>query len=99
MGLGGAFADEQLTGDLRVGATAGEQDQHLALPLGEPVELRRGARAAGGEALDQPPGQLGSDQGAAVGGGPDPEQQFPGLDTGELAYSTIASSLPRRACW
>ena len=39
VGLDGLDRDEQLLGDLLVGVAAGDQPHHLALALGEPVEV------------------------------------------------------------
>lgn len=57
--LDGLFSQEQVCRDLGVRSAAGDQDEDLGLPRGQPVEPGRGrkrARAAADEALDQPPG-------------------------------------------
>lgn len=61
---------DKAAGNLGVGQAADQQDQYFAFPFGEPAKLRRGARAAAGEALDQPARERRRDQGVAVGRGP-----------------------------
>ena len=48
MGLDRLHRDEQLLGDLLVGVAAGDQPQHLALALGEPVQVLVDRRGVGG---------------------------------------------------
>ena len=47
VGLDRRLADHQLGGDLRVGHALGDQPQHLQLPLGQPVQPRRGRLLVG----------------------------------------------------
>ncbi len=52
--------DEQVRGDLLVGVAAGEQPEHVALPVGELVELGVGRRRLrAGERVQHEPGQPG----------------------------------------
>src|SRR5215211_994905 len=50
VGLDGRLADVQLMGDLGVGPAPGDQLQHLPLPVGQAVQVRRGAGVVGARA-------------------------------------------------
>jgi hypothetical protein len=63
VGLHGGLGDEQRASDLRVRQAPGHEDEHLALALGELVELgTRGHRGPPGELLDQTAGDRGREQ-------------------------------------
>ena len=69
VGLDGLDRDEQLLGDLLVGVAAGDQPHHLALALGEPVEVLvdGGHLDRAGERVEHEAGQPRREHRVAVG--------------------------------
>src|SRR4051794_4631499 len=67
VGLDGRFADDELGGDLGVGVAAGDEFEHLELARGQFLQaggVGVGHRGAAEEALDQPAGDRGREQGS-----------------------------------
>ena len=87
MGGGGAGADEQPGGDLRVGQTLAEQNQHLPLPPGQ-VEPGRGQPAGRIAALGRD-GLLTLDRDLRVVSANDPFRVTFGVEETALAGRTL----------
>ena len=110
VGLDRGFLDRQDTGDLGVAASAGDQQEHVALALAEPPE-RAAARGVGrhlGEAGDQPARDVRVDEALAAGDGTDRVDEHLGFVvalgtdynifmTARLREEMLAGASPRQA--
>lgn len=79
VGLHGRLRDVHAGGDFGVGQALGDQQQHLAFPLGklgEPRVLGRAGTELAGELVEQPPGDRRGHHRVALGDHPDRGQQL-----------------------
>ena len=81
VGAGGGGAEVEPVGNLLVGETLGDEGEHLAFAIGEPVQFVGGSRLLGaaGELGDQAAGHVWGDQRVTLAGGAHRGDELTGL--------------------